>query len=69
MIIVGVGYTANTKLAEMAGIDIGPTRGIMVNRYMKTSDPNIFACGDCAEKVSFFDGKPSKLKLASIVTT
>ena len=69
MIIVGVGCTANTKLAEMAGIDIGPTRGIMVNRYMKTSDPNIFACGDCAEKVSFFDGKPSKLKLASIATT
>ena len=28
----------------------------------------IFACGDCAEKVSFFDGKPSGLKLASIAT-
>jgi pyruvate/2-oxoglutarate dehydrogenase complex dihydrolipoamide dehydrogenase (E3) component len=28
----------------------------------------VFACGDCAEKVSFFGGKPSPLKLASIAT-
>jgi NADH oxidase (H2O2-forming) len=35
---------------------------------MKTSDDNIFACGDCVQKVSFFGGKPPKLKLASIAT-
>jgi pyruvate/2-oxoglutarate dehydrogenase complex dihydrolipoamide dehydrogenase (E3) component len=35
---------------------------------MQTSDSDIFACGDCAEKVSFFDGQPSSLKLASIST-
>ena len=35
---------------------------------MQTSDPDIFACGDCAEKVSFYDGQPSTLKLASIAT-
>ena len=34
----------------------------------RTSEESIFACGDCAEKVSFFDGKPSRLKLASIAT-
>ncbi len=33
---------------------------------MQTCDPDIFACGDCAEKVSFFNGEPSGLKLASI---
>jgi pyruvate/2-oxoglutarate dehydrogenase complex dihydrolipoamide dehydrogenase (E3) component len=33
---------------------------------MKTSDDNIYACGDCAEKISFFGGRPSPLKLASI---
>jgi pyruvate/2-oxoglutarate dehydrogenase complex dihydrolipoamide dehydrogenase (E3) component len=42
--------------------------GIQVDRYLQTSDEHIFACGDCTEKVSFFDGKPSKLKLASIAT-
>lgn len=68
MVIMGIGAVANTKLAENAGLEIGPTKGVMVNRYMQTSDPHIFACGDCAEKVSFFDGKPSTLKLASIAT-
>jgi NADH oxidase (H2O2-forming) len=68
MVIIGIGAIANSGLAKEAGLDIGPTNGIQVNRYMQTSDNNIFACGDCAEKVSFFDGKPTGLKLASIAT-
>ncbi len=66
MVIMGIGAAANTGFAKKAGLEIGPTKGIQVNRYMQTSDEHIFACGDCAEKVSFFDGKPSRLKLASI---
>ncbi len=68
MVILGIGATPCTELARKAGLEIGPTKGIQVNRYMQTSDPTVFACGDCAEKVSFFDGKPSMLKLASIAT-
>jgi len=68
MVIMGIGAAANIKLAETADLEIGPTKGIQVNRYMQTSDDDIFACGDCAEKVSFFDGKPSGLKLASVAT-
>jgi pyruvate/2-oxoglutarate dehydrogenase complex dihydrolipoamide dehydrogenase (E3) component len=68
MVIMGIGAAANTTLAEKCGLEIGPMKGIQVNRYLQTSDNNIFACGDCAEKVSFFDGKPSGLKLASIAT-
>lgn len=68
MVILGIGCLANTKLAEKAGLELGPTGGIQVNRYMHTSDESIFACGDCAEKLSFFDGKPSNLKLASTAT-
>jgi pyruvate/2-oxoglutarate dehydrogenase complex dihydrolipoamide dehydrogenase (E3) component len=41
---------------------------IAVDRTMKTMDDHIFACGDCAEKLSFFGGKPSLLRLASIAT-
>jgi len=66
MVIMGIGARANVELAERASLEIGPTGGIQVNRYMQTSDENIFACGDCAEKVSFYDGRPSTLKLASI---
>jgi NADH oxidase (H2O2-forming) len=68
VVIMGIGAAANTVLAKRAGLEIGPGHGIEVNRYMQTSDPSIFACGDCADKVSFFDGKPSGLKLASIAT-
>ena len=66
MVILGIGAVANTELGIKAGLELGPTGGISVNRYMQTSNDNIFACGDCAEKVSFFDGKPTGLKLASI---
>ncbi len=68
MVILGIGAVANSGLAREAGLDIGPRGEIKVNRYMRTSDPVVFACGDCADKVSFFDGKPSELKLASIAT-
>ncbi len=68
-VILGIGAAANVKIARDAGLRIGLTGGIAVDRTMRTSDPAIFACGDCAEKVSFFGGKPSGLKLASIATT
>lgn len=68
MVIVGLGCSANSKIAQEAGLELGPINGIQVDRYMRTSDKRIFACGDCAEKVSFFDGTPSNLKLASTAT-
>jgi NADPH-dependent 2,4-dienoyl-CoA reductase/sulfur reductase-like enzyme len=67
-VILGIGAVANVDLARAAGLRIGLTGGIAVDRTMKTSDDSIFACGDCAEKISFFGGKPSPLKLASIAT-
>jgi len=69
MVILGIGAIANTDLAVQAGLEIGPTRGIKVDKYQRTSDSSIFACGDCADKFSFFNHKPSALKLASIATT
>jgi len=68
-VVMGVGAVANVDLAEAAGLEIGPTGGINVDRTMKTSADGVFACGDCAEKISFFGGKPSRLKLASIAST
>ena len=68
VVLMGIGAGPNVEIAKSAGLESGPTKGIQVNRYMQSSDPNIFVCGDCAEKVSLFDGKPSPLKLASIAT-
>lgn len=67
-VIVGIGAAPNTELAKNMDLKIGELRGIWVDEYMRTSDPNIFACGDCAEKLSFFTKKPSGLRLASVAT-
>jgi len=67
-VILGIGVRPNIELAEQAGLDLGPTGSVAVDRHMMTSDPNIFAAGDCAEKVSFFTGKPDKTWLASVAT-
>jgi len=68
IVILGIGAVANADLAKKIGLRIGLTGGIVVDRAMRTSDPDIFACGDCAEKVSFFGGNSSALRLASIAT-
>lgn len=47
--VVAVGVTPNSKLAREAGLQVGPTGGIVVNDYLQTSDPDIYAAGDCIE--------------------
>nr|WP_156597917.1 MULTISPECIES: FAD-dependent oxidoreductase [Rhizobium/Agrobacterium group] len=46
LVIVGIGATANDGLARNAGLNV--QNGIIVDSYARTSDPNIFAAGDCA---------------------
>ena len=47
MLAVGIGVKASTELAHAAGLIMD--RGIQVNEYMQTSDPDIFAAGDVAQ--------------------
>lgn len=47
VVLSAVGLRPNTDLARDAGLDIG--RGIKVDQTGQTSDPDIFAIGDCAE--------------------
>jgi NADPH-dependent 2,4-dienoyl-CoA reductase/sulfur reductase-like enzyme len=68
VVILGVGAVPNVDLAKAAGLKLGPTGAIAVDRAMETSHEHVFACGDCAEKISFFKGRPSPLRLASIAT-
>ena len=44
-VIVGIGVLPNTSIAEAAGLDVG--NGIVVNTSCVTSDPDIYAIGDC----------------------
>lgn len=50
LFFVGVGVEPNVELARQAGIEIGEAGGIAVDPHMRTSDPSIFAAGDCCEK-------------------
>ncbi|MDF7798655.1 FAD-dependent oxidoreductase [Pontiellaceae bacterium B1224] len=65
LVIMAVGIRPATKLAEESGLKIGPTRAIAVNDQMQTSDPDIFAVGDCAEKKNIVTGKPCYVPLGS----
>ena len=47
LVLSAVGLSANTQLAKNAGLAVG--RGIQTNLEHRTSDPAIFALGDCAE--------------------
>jgi NADH oxidase (H2O2-forming) len=69
VVIMGVGAVPNVELAKQAGLQMGASRAVQVDSYMRTlSDPDIFACGDVAEKRSFFTGKCSAIMLASVAT-
>jgi len=48
MIIVSAGIRPRDELAKQCGLEVGERGGIKVDKYMLTSDPNIFAIGECA---------------------
>lgn len=48
MIIVSAGIRPRDELAKNAGIEVGPRGGIVINDNLQTSDPDIFAIGECA---------------------
>ena len=57
---------ADHQLAVDAGLEIGKAGGIAVNEQMQTSDPNIYAVGDAAEKTSLLTGEPQMIWLANL---
>lgn len=66
LVVMAVGVKPETKLAKEAGIELGPTGGIEVDRHLQTSAPQVFAAGDCAETRNLITGEPT---LSQIATT
>lgn len=64
-VVLSMGYDPNTELAREAGINITKKGFIAVDEYMRTSDENIIAVGDCAEKRHFVTRKHNEIMLAS----
>jgi len=55
--VVAIGVAPNTSLARSSGLAIGDTGGIIVDQYMQTSDPDIYAVGDCVELTHRITGR------------
>ena len=56
--VVAIGVTPNTKLAKEAGLTLGNAGGIVVDEYMQTSDPDIYAVGDCIQIPNLITHQP-----------
>ena len=55
--VMAIGVTPNSRLASDSGLEVGKLGGISVNLKMQTSDPNIYAAGDCVEVKNLLSGE------------
>jgi NADH oxidase (H2O2-forming) len=66
LVFLTTGARPNVELARKAGIETGDTGGILVNQYLQTSDPDIYAAGDCLENWDMLIG--SKMRRLMVTT-
>jgi NADPH-dependent 2,4-dienoyl-CoA reductase/sulfur reductase-like enzyme/rhodanese-related sulfurtransferase len=66
LVIMAIGVRPDIHLAQEAGLEIGPRKGIKVDEFNLTSDKNIYAIGDVAEKTDSLDGSSTLVPLANI---
>lgn len=66
VVVSSVGVVPDNVLAVDAGLRIGDAGGIWVDEFQRTSDPNIYAVGDVAEKTNIATGDPSMIWLANL---
>lgn len=64
-IIISAGYRPNTDLAIKLGLEYDKYHGILIDDYLRTSEKDVFAVGDCAAKRNFFTGEYINIMLAS----
>ncbi|MBE6021138.1 MAG: CoA-disulfide reductase [Clostridiales bacterium] len=64
MVILAIGVTPDTSLAEEAGMELGLKGSIIVNDRMETSIPDIYAVGDAVEVRHFVTGEKALISLA-----
>jgi 3-phenylpropionate/trans-cinnamate dioxygenase ferredoxin reductase subunit len=60
LIVAGIGVIPNTDLAHEAGLELND--GILVDQFLRTSDPDIYAVGDCADHPNVFAGGRARLE-------
>ena len=66
MIILAIGVRPDINLAKVAGLEIGTRGGIVVDDFNRTSNHDIYAVGDVAEKTDAIDGSATLVPLANL---
>jgi len=66
MVIMAAGVRPRSELAREAGLMVAPWGGIVVNKSLQTSDPDIYAAGDCIAVTNLVTGKESFAPLGSL---
>ncbi len=66
MIILAIGVRPEIGLAKAAGLEIGSRNGIKVDEFNRTSNLDIYAVGDAAEKTDALDGNATLVPLANL---
>jgi len=67
LVLLATGVKPNSELAKKAGLLVSPTtEGIVVNERMQTSDPDIYAGGDCVEIRHLITGKGVVMPMGSL---
>jgi NADPH-dependent 2,4-dienoyl-CoA reductase/sulfur reductase-like enzyme len=64
LVLVATGVSPNSGIAEKAGILLSVQRSISTDRYLRTSDPDIYAAGDCADAFHLVTGQKTWIPLA-----
>jgi len=66
IVILAIGVRPEIGLAKAAGLDIGTRNGIKVDEFNRTSNSDIYAVGDAAEKTDALDGNATLVPLANL---
>lgn len=65
LVILGLGVRPNVALAKAAGIGLGPTGAIVVDRRMHTRTDGVWAAGDCVESLHVITRRPVHIALGT----
>lgn len=66
LVVMSTGIRPNTELAGAAGLTLTDQGLIVVDEYLRTSDPDIYAGGDCVSIINLVTGKPGWYPLGSM---
>ncbi|HTN51101.1 MAG TPA: FAD-dependent oxidoreductase [Anaeromyxobacter sp.] len=64
LVLFSVGVRPELSLARAAGLEIGPSGGLLVDEHLRTSDPDVYAAGDMVEVTQKVSGRRVRIPLA-----